>query len=232
MHGGRVYVQSDGEGKGSIFTMEIPLSQSALVAPFPRPTSVATGPLANIYIPRVPSFIDSILSKVNSRSGSERIARLGYSYSEKSRISSERQSFTALETCYLTVLLVDDAALNRKMLRRLLEPRFQNILEAENGMEALHMVERLMLEPSGQSPDIILMDSVMPMMSGPIAAKKIRALGFKGLIIGVTGNALPADIDTFISHGADHVIAKPLRIEELCLVVSSGMRNNSVRVMR
>ena len=43
----------------------------------------------------------------------------------------------------------------------------------------------------------------MPVMDGPSASKAIRVIGYKGIIMGVTGNALPADIDTFLSHGAN-----------------------------
>lgn len=50
----------------------------------------------------------------------------------------------------------------------------------------------------------------MPIMSGASATKLIREGGFKGKILGVTGNALQADIDDFIQQGADKVYLKPL----------------------
>ena len=68
---------------------------------------------------------------------------------------------------------------------------------------------------SGNVPDIILMDFIMPHMDGPTATREIRSLGYKGLIIGVTGNALPADTESFLTHGANRVLVKPLRVEVL-----------------
>lgn len=49
-------------------------------------------------------------------------------------------------------------------------------------------------------------------MCGPVAAKKIRELGYRGLIFGATGNALPEDIQDYLDHGADYVLIKPISI--------------------
>jgi CheY-like chemotaxis protein len=57
---------------------------------------------------------------------------------------------------------------------------------------------------------VIIMDYVMPNVDGPTATKRIRDMGYKGLIFGVTGNALQSDIDYFISQGANTVLTKPL----------------------
>jgi len=47
-------------------------------------------------------------------------------------------------------------------------------------------------------------------MNGPEATAELRRLGFTTLIVGITGNVMEADVQHFISHGADAVIAKPL----------------------
>ena len=54
---------------------------------------------------------------------------------------------------------------------------------------------------------------VMPRMRGTEATQRIRQLGYNGVIIGVTGNALPEDVKDFIDHGADAVIPKPFDID-------------------
>jgi CheY-like chemotaxis protein len=64
------------------------------------------------------------------------------------------------------------------------------------------------------------MDFVMPNMDGPTATKELRRLGYEGLILGVTGNALPTDIDHFLAHGASKVLLKPFRIKEFNEAVS------------
>ena len=48
-------------------------------------------------------------------------------------------------------------------------------------------------------------------MMGPEAVEKIRALGYDGPILGVTGNTLPEQVADFVQHGVDEVIAKPVK---------------------
>ena len=58
----------------------------------------------------------------------------------------------------------------------------------------------------GDPYDFILIDYQMPTMDGPTAIAAIRALGFKGVILGLTGNILAADQDVMMSD----VLTKPL----------------------
>ena len=58
--------------------------------------------------------------------------------------------------------------------------------------------------------DAVLMDFNMPKMDGPGATKQLRKLGYRGPIIGVTGNVLDEDKRVFIEAGADKVLFKPL----------------------
>ena len=111
------------------------------------------------------------------------------------------------------VLVVDDVPMNRKMLKRLLAARFDECLEAENGQEAVDMVKEAMA--CGKSFDFITMDYQMPVVDGVTATCSLRKLGFKGQIIGVTGNALSEDVDTFLANGANFVLTKPLSIQKL-----------------
>jgi CheY-like chemotaxis protein len=119
------------------------------------------------------------------------------------------------------ILIVDDASTNRKMLKRLLDDRIENILEADDGNIAVDIMKDMI--NSNELPiDIILMDFVMPNMSGPDATRIIRELGYNGIIIGVTGNNLPCDIEHFKLAGANDVLAKPLNMEKLELLVQSN----------
>ena len=54
---------------------------------------------------------------------------------------------------------------------------------------------------------------MMPRMRGTIASATIRGLGYQGVIIGVTGNALEDDVADFKKHGVDVVMPKPFEIE-------------------
>jgi DNA-binding response OmpR family regulator len=52
-------------------------------------------------------------------------------------------------------------------------------------------------------------------MDGPTAVTKIRAAGYRGLIIGVTGNTLDVDIQDFLRCGASDVWIKPMKLDLL-----------------
>lgn len=125
----------------------------------------------------------------------------------------------------ISFLLVDDLAMNRKMLRRTIEsePLLEGsvITEAEDGVEAVRMVVE-----SRIPFDCIFMDSIMKVMHGSEAVRAIRALGtFSGVIVGFTGNAMQDDVDSFIESGLDRLIIKPMKrsvllqtLTELCVL--------------
>ena len=109
----------------------------------------------------------------------------------------------------LDILVVDDSLLNRKMMVRLLEGIGHVCTQAADGKEAVisHLRREEMKQPSF---DLILMDNNMPIMSGREATTVLRANGFKGLIIGVTGDALQSDVDAFKASGVNAVVNKPI----------------------
>jgi CheY-like chemotaxis protein len=113
----------------------------------------------------------------------------------------------------LRVLVVDDASSNRKMLSRILQNRGHICEQAADGLEAVEKYFKS--EVTSQPFDTILMDSEMPNMNGPDAAKKIRELGCQYLITGVSGNVLPEDVANYVAHGANGVLPKPLNIDDL-----------------
>jgi signal transduction histidine kinase/CheY-like chemotaxis protein len=113
----------------------------------------------------------------------------------------------------LKILVVDDALSNRKILIRLLARWGHTCIEAANGQEAVEKYVKS--EEQGDFIDVILMDSEMPVMSGPVAASKLRELGCILPIIGVSGNALPEDVKDFIQHGANEVLPKPVSMDDL-----------------
>jgi CheY-like chemotaxis protein len=117
------------------------------------------------------------------------------------------------------VLVVDDAASNRKLVSRLLRAKGFTCHEAENGAEC---VEKVL---SGEHPyEFILMDYEMPVLNGPSAARRLRESRCDLLIIGVTGNVLPEDKAYFLEHGANVVLRKPLNVSELLEEIESYQR--------
>jgi signal transduction histidine kinase/CheY-like chemotaxis protein len=112
----------------------------------------------------------------------------------------------------LTALLVDDSASSIKMLSMLLKKLGCKCLVAYDGTEAVEIVQNL---DSSDIIDFVLMDNYMTVMSGPEASKRMRAMGYKSPIIGLTGHALTDDIAIFKAAGADEVLAKPLDLHHL-----------------
>lgn len=110
------------------------------------------------------------------------------------------------------VLLVEDNAINQKIVVLSLKELVKNIEIANNGKEAL--------DKFGTSKfDIILMDIQMPIMNGIISTKKIREIEASTEshtpIIAITANALLGDKEECLTAGMDDYISKPFQIEVL-----------------
>ena len=61
----------------------------------------------------------------------------------------------------------------------------------------------------------------MPRMDGPTAVERLRALGYDGLIIGLTGNGMEEDLQYFRNKGVDFVIIKPMKIQDLVSIINT-----------
>jgi len=109
------------------------------------------------------------------------------------------------------ILLVDDDMRNLFALSKILKERGMEIIKAENGKNALEMLE---LHPA---IDLVLMDIMMPEMDGYEAMKQIRAqFKFKNLpVIALTAKAMKDDKQKCIDAGANDYITKPIDVERL-----------------
>ncbi len=108
----------------------------------------------------------------------------------------------------IKILLVEDNLINQKITHLTLKPLVHIIDTASNGKEALDKF-------GTASYDLILMDIQMPVMSGLVAAEKIRALesttNTHVPIIAITANAMLGDKEKCISAGIDDYISKPFQ---------------------
>lgn len=115
---------------------------------------------------------------------------------------------------YLTVLVAEDNTVNQLVTKGMLMKYGINPLMAENGKEAVDIVEQ-----SNTPIDLILMDCEMPEMDGYEATRKIRLLnnGHTGmcLIVGLSANALAEQVEKAISSGMDEYIRKPFSFNEI-----------------
>lgn len=114
------------------------------------------------------------------------------------------------------ILIVDDTAANRELLRKTLEPLGFIVSEAADGKEAIERVRR-------RIPHIVLMDMVMPGIDG-IRATGILRKSYPAeplAIIGISASAFEEDKQKFLHAGANAFIAKPFREQDLLELIAS-----------
>ncbi|MDF2867475.1 MAG: hypothetical protein K0S11_945 [Gammaproteobacteria bacterium] len=121
--------------------------------------------------------------------------------------SSLEMPTPALPTLSVTILVVDDNAINRKTLGFTLQRAGHTCLYAANGQEAIAQYQR-------HKPAVILMDIMMPNVNGMEAAREIRRLegGTSHVpIIALTGNALEQQRKQALDAGMDDYLTKPFK---------------------
>jgi two-component system cell cycle response regulator DivK len=102
------------------------------------------------------------------------------------------------------ILVVEDQADNRRILRDLLTSAGYEIIQAENGEEALAAAAR-------DRPDLILMDIQLPLLDGYEATRRIKAdPELRAIpIIVITSYALSGDESKARAAGCDAYVSKP-----------------------
>jgi CheY-like chemotaxis protein len=109
------------------------------------------------------------------------------------------------------ILIVDDDTRNTFSLATLLEENGMEIIVANNGVEALDLLDTI------ENIDLVLMDIMMPEMDGYEAMTKIRVqANFKRLpIIALTAKAMKSDRVRCIESGASDYLSKPIDEKKL-----------------
>ncbi|XP_051125210.1 two-component response regulator 24-like [Andrographis paniculata] len=106
-------------------------------------------------------------------------------------------------------LVVDDNPLIRRVHSAILNRHGLETDSAENGKVAVDLFL------SGKKYDLVVMDMEMPVMDGIQATERLRAMGVKSMIIGVTARGLDSEKEAFIRAGLDKCWEKPLNVELL-----------------
>ncbi|NOY72147.1 MAG: fused response regulator/phosphatase [Gammaproteobacteria bacterium] len=114
-----------------------------------------------------------------------------------------------------SVLIVDDESVNRQFLGTLLQKENYNCFFSENGKEAINLFQQ-------KKPDLVLMDTMMPVMDGYEAAKQIKALVCHRFVPIIFFTAV-TDHETLIRcvENGDDVLEKPYNSILLCAKIEA-----------
>jgi two-component system chemotaxis response regulator CheY len=114
------------------------------------------------------------------------------------------------------ILIVDDSALSRRTLRRILEAADYKVVEAEDGMTALevHFLEK---------PTVVLLDLVMKGMYGLDVLVKLREMDPKALVVVASADIQSSTRQMVDEAGALGFINKPFISEQVIAAVEAAL---------
>jgi two-component system, cell cycle sensor histidine kinase and response regulator CckA len=108
------------------------------------------------------------------------------------------------------VLLVEDQPRVRRMVRSMLERRGYRVLEAADGHEALAQLSR-----DRDGIDLVVSDVVMPEITGPELAARMRVLGYTTPVLLMSGHADRTLIERGLIDETTRVLHKPFTLAQL-----------------
>ena len=115
------------------------------------------------------------------------------------------------------VLVVDDVATNRLLLRATLSSAYYDVVVAENGTQALEMAR-------SDQPDMVMLDVLMPDMDGFEVTRKLRESGRRAPIVFVTARDSVDDKIKGLTVGGDDYVTKPFSLEEVVARIRAVLR--------
>lgn len=121
----------------------------------------------------------------------------------------------------INILLVEDDRLNRELINDLLNLHGYNIINAEDGFEALEKLEDYYF-------DLILLDIQLPQMNGLEFLYKLKNnFLFKDVpVVALTAHAMLGDKKKFIDAGCDGYIPKPINVDVFESQVKQHLKNS------
>lgn len=155
----------------------------------------------------------SVESKINE--GSKFTVMFPHIPADEIVASDQLKTHSQKKLKNLNILVVEDNKINQMVTKKLLEKNGHSYQMAENGLEALQLVEQ-------NTFDIILMDINMPVMNGIEASIKMRNLGIKTPIIALTASDKENILKEILEkkNGLTDVLVKPFEYDDLENVIS------------
>jgi CheY-like chemotaxis protein len=120
----------------------------------------------------------------------------------------------------LNILVAEDNAINRKVLKAILGKMPFDLNFAHDGQEAVCMAEA---EPF----DVILMDIQMPIMGGIEATKTIQSgtsANATTPVIAITANAMAGDKESYLAAGMCEFVSKPINPKDLIMAIIAATK--------
>ncbi len=127
------------------------------------------------------------------------------------------------QTSKITILVVDDEVMNRKLIEAILAAENSEIITAEDGVQALACAAET-------PPDLILLDMMMPGINGLEVLRRLKggAATAEIPVIMVTAMADHESITQALDAGADECLAKPVNAAELVLLVRNMLSQHEL----
>ncbi|MGC2659843.1 MAG: diguanylate cyclase [Bryobacteraceae bacterium] len=126
----------------------------------------------------------------------------------------------------MRVLVADDSAMSRKLLRAVLAQWGYDVVLAENGAQAWEILA------SSDAPPIAILDWIMPGMTGPEVCRKVRETLREPYtyILLLTSKNTTDEIVEGMEAGADDYVVKPFNEHELKVRINVGKRNINLQM--
>jgi CheY-like chemotaxis protein/anti-sigma regulatory factor (Ser/Thr protein kinase) len=214
-HGGTIELSNNSRTAGNIFKVELPLD----ICPSSK-NITGSEKKENFFITAHP---EQEHDDKNAPDGT-----LQVSFAEKINKTPNAQmltcnyklgsstSLTNFGHTKLQFLVVDDSELSRKLMVKIIQQKYNErtvVQHATDGLDAL--VKMIQFNEMKKNIDVVLLDNVMPNLTGELLSKILRGMNYTGLIFGITGNGLDMDIQKYLECGADYVFTKPFNHDKL-----------------
>lgn len=115
------------------------------------------------------------------------------------------------------ILVIDDSSLARASVKKVLTPDGYEIIEATDGETGMDMLSRY-------APDCVVMDILMPKISGIDVLKQLQSSGSNIPVIIVTADIQDSVREKCLNLGAFAVVNKPLLLKDLAATVREALK--------
>ncbi|QDT63482.1 response regulator [Calycomorphotria hydatis] len=125
-----------------------------------------------------------------------------------------------LENC--SFLVVDDSFADLRLFKHLLHSAGASVTTTETPGRACSIIDE------GEQFDVVITDHEMPIMTGLELVLHLRAKGYTGKVIAVSGSLTTPNLVEWLDAGADELILKPVKRREFLRKIESCVRDSQV----